>query len=298
MNTFMRITLGFSGLLTAIGVLAPMSARAQGLESCGDIHVEANAECVVVPPSAQCEAMCEPITVEAACAARLAADCRARCDELPSVDCSASCQADCSADCEVDPGKFDCAASCRADCSGSCAASCEGDEDGGKCMARCEGSCGASCDSHCDVDLPEVDCEAKCEASCEGSCEVDTNVDCQADCQAEAEADCYVDVQGGCEAACDTEEGALFCDGQYVDHGNNLEECAAALEAALDIEVEGHAHGESSCDNGRCMAMGEAEVSSDCSVAEPGAGRSRWAWSVAGLALVGLCVRRRRQPHG
>jgi hypothetical protein len=302
MNYFLRNALGFSGCLAVLGVFAaaPPSAHA-GLDACGNVHVEAEAECVVVPPSAQCDAMCEPVSVQAACAAELAVDCRAECSELPSASCSGSCQADCAADCEVDPGQFDCELACEADCSGSCEANCEGSEDGGKCVARCEGACSASCDSHCNVELPEADCEASCEASCEGSCEVDTNIDCQADCQAEAEAECVLDVQGGCEVACDTEEGALFCDGQYIDHGGNLEECAAALRAALDVEIEGYAEGDSSCENGECMAAGEAGVTTECSVANPGAARSAFAWSggAGGLAfaLLGLCIRRRRREQ-
>jgi MYXO-CTERM domain-containing protein len=299
MNYLIRIGAWFSGSLAVLGVFALVPPRAHaGLDACGDIHVEAQAQCEVVPPSAACEGMCEPLSVQAACAVKLAAQCRAECDELPSVSCSGSCQASCETKCEVDPGKFDCEAECEADCSGNCEASCQGDEDGGKCLARCEGSCSASCDSHCDVELPEADCDGRCEASCEGSCEVDTNIDCQASCQAELEADCVLEVEGGCEVACETREGALFCDGQYIDHKNNLEECAAALEAALDIEVEGHAHGESSCDGGRCTASGEAEASSNCSVVEPGAERSTWGWSGLALALVGLCMRRRRHERG
>ncbi len=300
MNYLMQSTAWFSGSLAVLVAFAPAPLRAQdgaGLEACGNIHVEAEAECVVVPPMADCEAMCKPVSVEAACAARLAVDCRAMCDELPSVECSGSCQAGCEAECEVDPGEFDCKLACEADCSGSCEASCEGDEDGGKCMARCEGACSASCDSHCNVELPEADCEGKCEASCEGSCEVDTNIDCQASCQADAEAECVLDVQGGCEVDCETEEGALFCNGQYIDHGDNLADCEAALRAVLDIEVEGYAEGSSSCENGQCMAEGEAGVSSDCSVADPGKARSGWAWSGLALAMLGLCVRRRRQAR-
>jgi hypothetical protein len=268
--------------------LAPRPAAA-GIGACGNIDVEARAECTVVPPGAQCEAMCEPVAVRAACSVMLAAECRGGCDELPSVDCSASCQADCSAKCEVDPGKFDCKASCEADCSGSCSGQCEANSDSASCEAACEGSCNASCDSHCDVELPEADCEGRCEASCEGSCEVDPNLDCQIDCQAKGKAECEVDVQGGCEVDCDTQEGALFCDGQYIDHGNNLDECVAALKAALDVKVSGYASGESGCtDEDGCMATGRAggKVSSDCAVAQPGTHRRPGALMLLGIGWV------------
>lgn len=267
----------------AIGVLSvwPQLASAQdGLEACGNIHVEAQARCEVVPPSVECESMCTPVSVRASCSAQLAVECDANCNELPSVECSGQCVADCSAECTVDPGRFDCHVACQADCSGHCAAGCKADADEAGCMAACEGSCSASCDGSCDVELPEADCDAQCEASCEGSCEVDANLDCQVDCQVEARADCEADLTGGCKVDCESEEGALFCDGQYVDHGDNLEQCLDALRN-LDVEVDVEAHG---------SAQGEASAS--CSVARPGAfGAGALRWSALGL-LLALAYRR------
>jgi len=124
-------------------------------------------------------------------------------------------------------------------------------------------------------------CEAQCEASCEGSCEAQANIDCQVDCQAGGYVDCKADLQGGCEAQCERPEGALFCDGQYVDHGNNLEECVAALKAQLDVEVEGYAEG--SCMPGSCA--GEAGGSISCAVDR--GNDSGWAWG-AGLFMLGF----------
>jgi hypothetical protein len=279
--------------------LTPRTAEA-GLDACGDIHVEAQAECTVVAPGVQCEAMCEPISVRAACAAKLAAECRGGCKDLPSIDCKGSCQASCSADCDVDPGKFDCKVACEAECSGGCAAQCEANSDRASCEAACEGSCGASCDGHCDVELPEADCDAGCEASCEGSCEADANFDCQVDCQAEAQADCEVEVQGGCEGECKTEEGALFCDDQYIDHGGNLDECTAALRAALDIKVMTSASGSSSCtDDQGCMAEGRAaaKVSSDCAVWRPGGHRRAGSLVLLGSGWVFALAVWRRRPR-
>ena len=70
---------------------------------------------------------------------------------------------------------------------------------------------------------------------------------------------CTAELSGGCEVQCQSPDGALFCDGQYVDHGGNLEECIAALNAFLDIEVSGSA----SCSGNSC----EAEASASCSAA-------------------------------
>lgn len=286
---------------TGAALLLPTRAQA-GIGACGDIHVEASAQCEVVPPGATCEGMCTPVSVRAACAAQLAADCYAECDELPSIECNTRCSASCQAECtDLEPGRFDCKAACEADCGGSCEASCEGDEDGAACMARCEGSCSASCDASCDVELPEADCEASCEASCDGSCEASANLDCQARCQVQGEAECEAEIEGGCEFECQSQEGALFCDGEYVDHGDNLQSCIDALRASLDIEVEAHSSGEAGCaDDGGCMARGEAsaKLSSDCSAAAPGAERGGWAsWVGLGSLLLGSIVRRRRRPR-
>src|SRR5689334_4542100 len=88
------------------------AATGSGLDACGNVYVEARADCVVVPPGAQCEAECDPVSVEAVCAVDLSADCRAECDELPSVSCTGECRADCLADCTVDPGRFECKTAC------------------------------------------------------------------------------------------------------------------------------------------------------------------------------------------
>ena len=127
-----------------------------------------------------------------------------------------------------------------------------------------------------------------CEASCEGSCEAEANLDCQLECQVDGYAACELDVQGECEAACDLREGALFCDGQFIDHGDNLIECIDALRDLLDIRVEGYVNGE--CDDGSCEA--EAGGSISCGVGGRGDGAS--ALVLIGLAVAGASIRRRR----
>jgi MYXO-CTERM domain-containing protein len=267
---------GLAGALWG-GLAEP--ARA-GIGACGNIHLEAEAMCMV---AIDCEAMCEPLSVRAACAASLAADCRGGCPELPSVECTGSCSGSCEAECSnLEPGMFDCRGSCEADCSGRCEASCEANEDRAGCEASCQGSCSASCEGSCDVELPEADCMAGCEASCEGSCEADANFECQIDCQAMGQADCEAEVSGGCEVACQSEEGAVFCDGQYVDHGNNLEECLSALREGFEVEVQAEASGEA-----------KASLSSDCSVAQPGTRGTRAAG--LGLLVLGALILARRR---
>ncbi|HET8936147.1 MAG TPA: hypothetical protein VFN67_22035 [Polyangiales bacterium] len=293
----MHISLGTLGRVTALSAalicFSHATARAD-LSACGAIDVRANAQCVVVPPTAECKAMCKPINVRASCSAKLAVDCDASCTELPSVDCNVSCEAGCRGKCMVDPGKFECAVDCRATCNGSCEASCAARPDKSGCMASCSGACSVGCDNKCDVELPSASCDAECKASCDGSCDVKTNIDCQVDCQAKGYARCEAEVTGGCMARCDTTEGALFCDGQFVDTGDKLKECRAALEAILNAKVTASSSGSSDCEGGTCSAMGKASVSSDCSVARPGDRGSLFgALSVLGLGL-GLVVRRRK----
>jgi hypothetical protein len=274
------------GALASAAVLLPTTAHA-GLDSCGNIDVSANAQCELVT-SGGCQAMCEPVTLQAACAGRLYAECEGQCDADISAECSGSCQADCTGECEVDPPSFDCRASCEADCEGECSGRCDSSDS--ECAASCRGTCSASCDGHCEATPGEANCEAKCEASCDGSCEAEANIDCQVECQAGGFVDCEAELKGGCEVDCQKPEGALFCDGQYVDHGNNLEECIAALEAAYNIDVEGYAEG--MCSNGSCS--GEAGVS--CSI-EPGAERNAWTtgWLAFSSVFVVAAARRRRR---
>ncbi len=268
-------------------------AHAQGLDSCGDIHVEAEAQCTVVPPTAMCDAMCTPLSVQAACAAELTVKCDGQCNASASVQCTGSCQAECTGKCEVDPGKFDCSVECQAECGGSCEGKCQASGNKAECKASCEATCGGSCDGKCDVQAPSADCNAKCEASCSGSCEAEANIDCQVDCQSDFYADCKVEVEGGCKVACETEEGALFCDGQYVDYGNNLDECVAALEAVLDANVMGYAEGSAECADGTCTAGGDAGVS--CSAVPGPSKRGTGGWMIAlGMIGLGWVVSRRR----
>jgi MYXO-CTERM domain-containing protein len=275
---------GIAAAALVATVAMPTTAFA-GLAACGDIHVEANAQCEVLVEGG-CEAQCEPVRLEAACSAELYANCEGQCTAEASLECRGSCEGNCVADCDVQPAQFDCRASCNADCQGECSASCSSNDS--ECRAACEGTCSASCDGRCEATPPSASCEAKCEASCEGSCEGAANVDCQVDCQAGGFAMCEADLQGGCEAQCRQPEGALFCDGQYIDHGGNLDACVAALKAQFDIEVEGYANGQ--CANGSCE--GEAGGSVSCSVGSPA---ERSGWAAFGLAaMFGLVTWRRR----
>lgn len=285
------VSLALGTLAAGVPLLASSPASA-GLDSCGNIHVEANAQCEVVAPSAECEAKCTPITVEASCAAELKVSCDGQCSASASVECSGSCTADCTGKCEVDPGSFDCRGECTASCDANCAGSCSSSANKSQCEASCKATCSGDCNGSCEGTPPSADCNAKCEASCSGKCEAEANIDCQIDCQSSGYAKCEVDVQGGCTAACKTKEGALFCDGQYVDAGNNLSDCVAALEAAFNIKVTTYAEAE--CSGNSCTAEAGAEAS--CSAAPVNTAPFDAGAVAAGvLGIAAMVARRRKQ---
>lgn len=264
--------------------LAANTARAS-IESCGNIHVEANAECQV-RAGVECEAWCEPVRFEAQCAGDLAVRCQGECNASASVECTGSCEASCMSECEANPGTFDCEGSCFARCEGSCEAQCGTDDE---CFAQCQGACDAECNLECEATPPTVDCEIECAASCEGACRAEANLDCQIDCQAPQFPECQAELEGGCRADCETQDGALFCDGQYVDHGNNLEECIDALRAIFGIEVSGYAEGE--CSGNMCS--GEAGFTCACTQ-DPTPGRTAGWMTLAFIGLFGAYRRGRR----
>ncbi len=285
----MRLTAKLA--LFAAGLLAPLAIAQTahaGIAACGNIHVEAQAECEVQGGIA-CEAQCEPFRFEAQCAADLTLECRGGCEGELSVDveCSGSCQADCMSTCSIDPPSFDCRGACFADCQGRAEARCSTGDD--ECFAAAEGSCEAECSAVCDYEPGVADCAASCEASCDASCEASGQAyfDCQVDCQRPKFEGCYAELEGGCEVACQSEQGALFCDGNYVDHDGNLQECVSSLRGLLDVMVSGSA----SCEGNSCMA--EGEISCSCTASDARSDmQGGAAFLLGGLFLFGLSRRR------
>ncbi|MDB4976323.1 MAG: uncharacterized protein JWN48_4664 [Myxococcaceae bacterium] len=271
------------------GLASP--AAAQSLEDCGNIYVQAQGTCEYDPPSIDCNVACQPIHLQAACAGEAYVDCRGSCNANIDVGCDVDCQASCTAKCNVDPGSFDCQAYCQADCAGSCDAECSASADKAHCQASCKASCSGDCAANCKIRPPMVDCRADCQASCTGSCHAKANVGCQVMCQSKFNVKCEAELSGGCEAQCKSEQGALFCEGDYVDSRNNLDQCIEALKNDLNVKVEGYAEGE--CANNTCS--GKVGGGASCSaVPSRQAGRSGSAWLAIVGALGALVWRRRR----
>lgn len=288
-----------TGVTTLALLLGGLSTAHAGLDACGNIHVEANAECSVEVEGG-CTAHCTPVSFQGACAAELYATCDGDCSASATAECTGSCDlAACQARCEVDPGQFDCQADCSAQAEAHCAGECSAAENRGECEASCQATFSGSCEGSCSGTPPQADCTARCEASCQGSCEAEANVSCQIDCQAEGFVECQGRLEGGCTAACSSPEGALFCDGQYVDHGGNMQACIDALEARLNIQVETSARGNATgdCSGNRCAgnAEGEASANASCGYAPlPLAGSTGL---LASLGVFGIGLLRRRRSR-
>ena len=293
-----RTISGLSAAALAAALLFVPKAAHAGIEACGNIDVKANASCKVEVKGG-CTAQCEPVRFEAACAAKFQVSCDGKCTANVTSECTTSCGGECDADCKVDPGKFDCKANCSADCDADCTARCASNANKSECQASCKGSCSARCDSSCTGTPPSADCRAKCSACCGGSCKAQANFDCNVKCQAETYASCKADFSGGCKVQCEKPEGALFCDGNYVDTGGNLANCIDALKTLLNLRVDVSATGSANCDNGACEAEGEASASvGACELAPAGTSRPLGAAGIVmGIGAVVFGARRRRRNN-
>jgi hypothetical protein len=291
----MRKTTSF--LLSSVFALAipllPATARAD-LSACGNIHVEARAECDVVARGPSCDVECSELSYEASCHAEGYIGCEGKCSGSVEASCRAECDIGaCEASCEVDPGEFDCQAdcslNCSADCSGECDAECGTNSE---CKASCKGSCEATCDGDCkgkcEATPPTATCKARCEASCEGECTAKSNLSCQVDCQNTLQVECEQELKGGCVAQCERGEVSVKCDDQYVDHGGNAEACLDAI-AEWKEKLNFSATGSASCNGGSCKAEGEASAS--CALGRTGSSASLFLVAIVGAAGA---IRRRR----
>ena len=279
-----------AGGLALVGSMLFAPDAKAGLESCGNINVSADAKCTVVA-KAECTGQCTPVKMELACAGKLEASCRGECNVDAEASCTGSCQADCTGQCSANPGSLDCSANCQGRCEGDCSGKCSASANKGECEASCKASCSGSCSAQCTGTPPSATCDAKGQASCKGPCKAKVNVDCQVSCQSKGYVKCKGELEGGCKVRCDDPEGALFCDGHYVDTGNNLKNCVAALNAVLKVKVS--ASGSAECAGNECSAEGKAGVA--CAVSNGGDALDPRVFALGlGFVAVGLARRRRR----
>jgi len=287
------LQLRFSAAALAVSLAFAAAPAAAGISDCGNINVQGKAQCEAKFET-ECLAECTPPKLQAACAAKLEIDCQTKCTDLPSVSCTGSCKGDCEAECDVEPAKFDCEANCNATCTGDCSGKCSAADDSAECEAQCKATCGGECSANCTVKPGSADCKAKCEASCTGSCTADANFECQTKCQGEGFVDCQAEFQKGkCEVQCMDPEGAVFCDGQFVDSGGNAQKCLKAIDDYIQAHFHVEASGSSSCQKNTCEA--EGKVNCHCSTPARRAGSLPAGLAFLGaLGLIGVARMRRR----
>ena len=284
----------FAAALFALPLLTVTPAHAS-IAACGNLDVDASASCELKVKD--CDVSCSPVSVEAVCAVQGEATCEGSCPQVPSVTCTGSCEGTCAADCKVKPAEYDCSTKCNADASAKCDAQCNASNDKAHCQASCKATFSANCDTSCTGHEGSVDCDAVCKGRCEGSCTAQTKLECQVSCQSNLSAACETKVQGGCQADCSNPKGALFCNGQYVDHNGTVDDCVNAIEnlfPTITITASGSSSGD--CSNNTCSGQAEGSASANCAFSPRSASGSDLAGGFALFAAVGaVCMRRRRQ---
>lgn len=254
--------------LFAAPLMMISSAASAGSNPCGNIDLAASGKCEY-RLSGGCTASCTPLSFEAAC--------DAACTIQASANCTAGCEGSCVAECTAKPAEFTCEGQCGIDCQAGCESKCT---DSG-CVASCQSRCDERCAVECKASPPSASCEAQCQVSCGASCEVEANATCRFGCETK--------LTGGCTAQCSEPEGALFCDGQYVDAADNFDACVDYLENGGFL----NASGEFGCSGGECT--GSVSVGG-CSAAPGAIDDGVGVGAIAGLMLgLGMIVSRRRR---
>lgn len=265
-------------LAGALLLTSPTTARA-GIPECGGIRLEDATNCEL-RAEVDCEAGCAELGIyETACATRLHTVCRSECTLSAEPTCTDSCTTMCQTECDRGV-PITCIHNCFAECVGSCDATCAGAADQGRCMASCEATCDGECDVQC-APVVDASCYQHCVECCGGSCGAQANMDCQTVCQDMQFEDCEHEFRADCMASCSA-DGALFCDGEYVLSGSQLQTC---IDALLERGIGGEIRAEGS------VTIGGEGASTSCSAthADDGAG----AGLSGGAALVALLALRR-----
>lgn len=295
-----RSTLILSTVAASFVALTASEARAEILEACGGVYLEALAEgsCEVVPVE-QCETECQPTSTVKICAARLEVECSSECVATASVECEASCGESCVPECEASASEEEppnCMGLCMSDCQMDCTAACEGVQDNGECRSGCAQCCADDCHAQCGEE-EETTCEPVCGMACSGSCEARANVDCQIGCQSERFQECETVVTEECRTDCETSGAAIFCDGQFLAAADKLQPCAEELLAYFNVELDLNLDLDVDCEGDSCEGdlegegEGDAAVGCFSSVGRPGPGGLGWAVLLM-LGIGGWRIRR------
>lgn len=212
------------------------TAQAAGIPECNGLSIDSLASCEL-RLDAECRASCDIGVTYHSCSTIRATECRDVCTEIPAEgECDP--QQVCEEQCSV--RDFTCASNCASECGDDCQYACNDADDVQQCLTGCQASCNLECDARC----PRVPVGGSCVDHCiecmGATCSAWANMDCQLECQEVEYEQCQRDIVGGCEASCNG-SGALFCDGQVIAFGDQLNQCAQALleqGVSVDLGVE------------------------------------------------------------
>lgn len=258
MNKSRVSLLFFSAFLVALG-LAP-AANAENIDACGGVALDAESvtSCQFLLTDT-CKEECQPVSSEKVCASRLTTTCDSECTETADVICTTDCAESCVTTCTADTEPPNCNGLCESDCHQDCSDSCAGAENQGQCQSSCVQCCSSRCDEECDGQT-ETACDPVCVSACDGSCVAEANMDCQIACQSTQYEECETIVTEECKEECETSGGAIFCDGQFLATGGDVQACATEIEENFEfhIDVAGSADGDGNFGGFGCSSGGAA----------------------------------------
>lgn len=281
------------------------SARADSLQECGGVFLEASAQCEFRPKE-ECMTECVTVAVETSCAAKIYTECESSCTATAETSCEATCTETCNTDCVAVAEPPNCMGLCRSDCAQACPGDCADSERKGPCQACCSHNCNDKCEAKCKDAPPApepMDCMPTCTTACSGSCTAKANVMCQVSCQTDVYTQCETEMVEKCETDCMTTGGAIFCEGQFMS-ASDINACADELAAEVDIHVEVMLEVDASVDvdlsGGGKDDDGDGDGDSviSCSLSDAGTGTGSLPAALTMLGLAGVLYRRRaRNPR-
>jgi MYXO-CTERM domain-containing protein len=263
---------------------------AAGIPECRNMRLEdvVDGQCRL-EAEGSCQGSCSRLGIyEKACATRLHTVCREDCTLSANPTCTDECTETCTSECDRGVS-ITCIHNCFGECVGSCTSQCDGAADPTQCRATCEATCDGECDIQCRP-VVDGDCYTHCIECCGGSCKAQANMDCQTTCQDEEFEDCEHELEVECSGSCDV-DAALFCNGEYVLAGDDLQTCVQALVAKGTLEASAAAE----VQLGRGSAS-TTEAKAGCAAAGGTQGPNGLGWAAAaGLAALAAWARRRRR---
>lgn len=275
-----------SSLLFLGALFSPGAAHA-ALAECRGMRLEdvASGGCEL-RGGASCEGGCTRLGIyEKACATELHTVCRQECTVSADATCTDGCTETCTSECDRGVS-ITCIHNCFGECVGSCDAHCEGSTDPSQCRATCEATCDGECDIQCRP-VVDGDCYTHCVECCGGSCKAQANLDCQTTCQQEEFESCEHELEVECSGSCDVDV-ALFCEGQYVMSGPDLQVCVEALVTQGSLEL--NAEAEATLDAGTL----DTHTKAGCAMAPTAGSLAEGLGSGCLGAALALLLRRRR----